>query len=382
MGIRLGLVVVVLLLSGVPLARASAGYTPDGYACGKGGKPMPELGACLCPEGKAHARRDADNVAICVRDGRKRLSGATQLATRGGLQCALMPRGRVACWPGGSYGYDASGYGEDRDVPVELAGISGATHLAVTNDTACVVVDGDEVRCVRFPETPRVTDATDATDAIAPPEVVLEHQFAADVVSLTATDDRACAATELGDVLCWPLGLEPAPPEHVHDLEDLVEDVVEIEARGTHTCARSRQGEVWCWSHDPEEAPARVDLGGATAISVSSDAVCAAVESGTVRCWQASGTYVEIPELRGIVEISAIPDIGCARNRKGAVWCWDSARDGAVRPVRISALPKIAELDGDCLRTTKGHVMCLQRWDHGDPDGVHHVPRPRKARRR
>ena len=158
------------------------------------------------------------------------INDATQVSAGSGLACALRASGRVSCWGSNAVGSLGSGSSEGPEtcplpgqdvsetcsrVPIEVKGLSDATHVSVGLAAACVTTKQSEVRCwgangagrlgtggVDGPQTCDVGTIKSACALVPSPVTGLTGAV---VVSMGLQD--ACAGTSTGDVFCWGAAL-------------------------------------------------------------------------------------------------------------------------------------------------------------------------------
>jgi alpha-tubulin suppressor-like RCC1 family protein len=210
------------------------------------------------------------------------------------FSCALLANGQAFCW--GNDGDGALGDGGsaiDVPSPVAVAGLTGATQLALGGSHACALLSDRTVTCW-------------GNDLFISSPIPTSVAGLSDVAELTTGSVHACALFVNGSVSCWGdhtfgqigdgmTSLDLAtPPTPVTGLSG----VTAISAAGDHTCALLGGGTVRCWgiddhgelgdgtSADFRASPTPVKgLVGAVAISAGIQFSCALLGDGTVRCW-------------------------------------------------------------------------------------------------
>ncbi len=247
------------------------------------------------------------------------VAGATAVAVTGSHSCAVAAGGSVWCWGWNDAGQLGDGTLRDSfGAAVRVAGISGATAVAtagtgrfeedISPGHSCAVLSTGAVKCWGWNRDGQLGDGT-ATDSLLPVSVV---------------------------------GLGPANPAKA------------LAATLYGSCALLVDGDVQCWG-DGATAPATVaGIAGASRISASAhwfdrysffDAshLCALVTGGQVTCRGANlsgevgdGTTVAryapvtVAGLVGAVGVTAAEGVSCALLPTTAVYCWGA-------PVRIGA---------------------------------------------
>ncbi len=212
------------------------------------------------------------------------------LAVGSNFSCATVD-GTAYCWgdnADGQLATDPSTYRSSTPLTIAQLG-SGVQSVGAGNNEACAVVAGGGVTCwggSNNPPTP-VAGITGASKiAVAP-------LF-------------KCALAG-GTVLCWgdnfyaELGnnssdwVTPKPPT------GLPTDVTQLAIGGTHGCALS-SGEIWCWGNNPygelgrdpvsvsKALPAKVPgVTGVIGIAAGDNHTCALLGNNTLKCWGSNG---------------------------------------------------------------------------------------------
>jgi cysteine-rich repeat protein len=205
------------------------------------------------------------------------------------------------------------------------------------------------------------------------------------VAAFSAGGAHTCALSFEGTVRCFgdnTFGqLGTGDTETIGDDETPLESeylvklpqVTQVSAGLNHTCAISTEHDLYCWGanesgqlglghrnnwgDDSDEAPARVDLGGAvSAVAAGESHTCALLYGGEVRCWGAGdagqlghgdgfggivgsgdapyANVLDAPpvELDGAVirTISAGLDHTCVVDALGDAYCWGEGADGRL----------------------------------------------------
>ena len=310
--------------------------------------------------------------------------GAKKITTGESHTCLLFWSGEVKCWGNGAFGQ--LGYANivqigDNEVPssvgfVDLGG--RATDIASGGNHNCAIIDDGAVVCwgnnqygqlgygntanVGNDETPASVGAIDLGD---------------DAVSLSLGWQHSCALTDQQTVRCWgrassgQLGYgdttqigdtEPASTPGTVDVGDAV---IEVSAGRSFTCARLVSGGVLCWGDNldgqlgqgnttrlgddevPSAAPP-ISLGNTPVADVSAGGyhACALYDDQTMRCWgrAAQGqlgqgdlakigdnelpSEVPVIDVGGLVDqIGALQSNTCARVGSD-LKCWGAGVEG------------------------------------------------------
>lgn len=231
--------------------------------------------------------------------------------------------------------------------------------------------------------------------------------------AIATGDDHACAITELGAVQCWgdntfgQIGdgttIDRQSPTQVIGL---TQGVTSLAAGTQHNCAALSTGRVMCWginqgrqlgdgSTNSRSLPVEVaGLSGAIRTLVAGgDFSCAALQSGTVKCWGSNesgqlgnGTTiaatgpVDVVGLTGtVVKLTAGVRHACAQIGTGEVRCWGlnssgqigdgttTSRPTATSPVQIGGpVASVgAGLEHTCVTRADGTVRCWGRNQFG-----------------
>ena len=262
--------------------------------------------------------------------------------------CVVLQDGTVECWANGS--------------PAPVAGVAGATDIAVGGDFACALVIDGAVECWGGNSSGELGDGGTADSST--PVSVLGVRGA---VAISAGDAHACAALSDGTVLCWGAndsgqlgnGVTSSAATPIPTKVGGLTGVSAIGAGTSHTCAAAN-GSVYCWgsnafgeigsgtvtgSSTPVEVPT---LTGATAVAAGTYLSCAVVTGGKVACWgsnsigqlgqgAAPGASSSTPvfvagpsfgDLTGAASVVADTYFGCAvlsSASDGLVLCWGEA---------------------------------------------------------
>ncbi len=142
------------------------------------------------------------------------IDDAVELSTNGRFTtCALHETGKVSCWGENSWGVTGVGYApgapdvvglETVPTPAEVAGVDGASDVAVGTWQACAVVGGGAVKCwgdnywgeagqIGWPQN----------DPVLTPSTV---DGLSGVTAIDAGEERTCALLSDGTVRCWGYG--------------------------------------------------------------------------------------------------------------------------------------------------------------------------------
>lgn len=229
---------------------------------------------------------------------------------------------------------------------------------------------------------------------------------------LAVTRDSACVLVESGEVACWgsnwdienfdeegfgpygiryPVQIEAPPGREIqmgdwsflcvvstgNDLSCNDESgaaFLEDSAFGTGTYGTN----TYLYSDDPRELGPVEGLGKVSTVAMGSRHRCAVLTDATVACWGSNqfgqlgdnsrvdrARAAPVPGLSSVVDVAAGEDHTCALRADGSVWCWgingvDFGFD--LQPVQVTGLPPIVELAGGqgfgCGVGVDGSVWC------------------------
>jgi hypothetical protein len=302
--------------------------------------------------------------------------------------CALLPDGTVQCWTFSS----SSGMSS----PTRVAGITGATAIAVGELFACAVVGADShVECWGNNNYGQLGDDTVSSSTTSGPVMV---SGLTGVTALAAGQFHVCAVLSGGGLACWgsnaqeqlgtgmPMtgqngclsGLCAETPLTVSGLTG----VVSVAAGGTGTCVVVSGGTVQCWgviwydSTAESGTPVPItELSSVSAVTLGSSFQCALLAGGTVQCFGddpsnyigIGGTPAQVPGLTGVTAISAAIDTHlCALLGDGTVQCvGNGMKTMSATPVTvpgISGATAIAAGDGfNCAILSSGAISCWEQ---------------------
>ena len=294
------------------------------------------------------------------------LVGATAIAGggdggTGSHACALLPDWTVACWGGGAY------------APVAVMGLTGATAIAAGGGQSCAIVAGSAVECWADPDdSPVLIPGLTGATAIA-------------------TTSESCAIVADGAVECWGLPWNPGTPVSIPGLTGAIATA----GGSSDTCAIVEGGVVKCW--DWEHTPVAVSgLTGALAIAVGDSHACAVVAGGTVKCWgsnrfgelgdgtnASSETPVAVSGLTGAIGIAAggygiWGSHSCALLSGGTVECWGWNERGelgngfpksSATPVTVILPAPTVPGAPTAVSATAGNAQALVFWSAPASDG-------------
>ena len=216
------------------------------------------------------------------------------------VACAL-GTGGIFCW---SENYEDGGVGD----PHLLDGTASVAHFVTTDGASEFLADGGsyDIADVCTVDTSGVLSCPFGAPDLS----------GVTVSKLTANlDGHQCAIDTSGIVKCWgdnsmgALGDGTANPNHKIVSVSLPKKAIDISAPEAGTCALLDGGEVYCWGQVAfvgNNAPSKLDLGGATAVALSSNvgsggSMCAMLNDGSVKCF---GNSFDTSRMNGAKSLS------------------------------------------------------------------------------
>lgn len=325
-----------------------------------------------------------------------------QVAAGGYHTCARVVGGDVWCWGDNSSGQLGDGTTTGSNRAVQVAGLSGVTHLSAGRLFTCATTAAGPSYCWgensdgQLGNGTRRSSNTPTEVAGLPPAT----QIAAGVA-------HACAVTAAGAAMCWgrnvhgelgdgTLRNRTSPVQVAGDLNTRV---VQIGAGEFHSCAMRRNGSLACWGDNSygqlgdgnlgqfTTSPVNVALAQRVAqVAVGPYHSCARRENGVAFCWGYNGfgalgdattqdrdTPVRVKRISDVVDIAAGGFYGhsCAALSDGTGSCWgvngngqlgDGSRRTRIRPSAVSDLDSIVQvatgLDHSCALVADGQAYC------------------------
>ena len=184
------------------------------------------------------------------------LSSGVQAITAGWLHtCALTTTGGVKCWGWDSFGQLGDGTQVDHDIPVDVAGLrSGVQAVTAGGVHTCALTMADGVKCWGRNSHGQLGDGTQINHDI-PVSVVGLNSAVKAITAGGGTDyEHTCALTTAGGVKCWGYNYSGQLGDGTQVDRDIPVDVVgltsgiqAITASGGHTCALTTAGGAKCW---------------------------------------------------------------------------------------------------------------------------------------
>lgn len=284
---------------------------------------------------------------------------AIQLAAGQAYWCALLTNTTVTCAGAGTHGEIGNGTAGNAQYPQEVSGLRGVTRIAAGTATACAISAGT-VFCWGDGARGQLGDGQ---LTFAPQPTARAVAGVSGATDLAVGTSHACALAG-GRIFCWgetndgKLGTaNTAPIAFAGDPVVDIADASGVAAGTKHTCAIRSGGIVWCWgSSDTGQlgigggiavsgVPRPVQgLSGVTQISALTDTTCALRGDGTVWCWgrgdrgqlgngtlRSSNIPVQVAGLSGATSIGVGSAHSCATtNDRGATYCWGTNLEGEL----------------------------------------------------
>ena len=325
--------------------------------------------------------------------------------------CVLTSGGGVKCWGWNMHGELGNGNTADRNVPVDVSGLSsGINAISAGGGHTCALTSGGGVKCWGYNEYGELGNGGNNYGSYVPVNV---SGLSSGVSAISAGGLHTCALLTSGGLKCWgwnnygQLGTGDDTDSNVPvNVSGLSSGVLAISAGGSHTCALLTSGGVMCWGRNwdgelgtgnntDSYVPVNVSglSSGVLAISAGDAHTCALTSSGGVKCWGLnqegelgngstadSNVPVNVSGLSsGVSAIYASYNHTCALTSGGGVKCWGLNNDGQLGngndtnsnvPVNVSGLSSgVSAISAGyfhtCALTLGGGVKC---W--GDnPDG-------------
>jgi alpha-tubulin suppressor-like RCC1 family protein len=255
--------------------------------------------------------------------------------------CAVMSTGSLKCWGDNSAGQLGDGTLLSKTAPTD-ADISGVVDVALGEDFTCALKAGGEVWCWGTNTLGQLGRVSASSSVPVTVSVDPDHS----VVSVASSASRTCAVLSNATVKCWGKGIQgvASPGQFSSSVDG-------VSVADNHACAVLHNGSIQCWGDDSsgQLGDGDSDSSGqlttstlttgerAIAVNVDSDASCALLVNGAVKCWgdgavgiTAFGTALDVntptlvPELISVTQLSLSELHGCALAGQGDLWCWGS----------------------------------------------------------
>ena len=302
------------------------------------------------------------------------LADAVSISTAAGTStlghtCAARVGGTVVCWGWNGRGQLGDGTGTARRTPVPVAGVTGASGVAVGLYHSCALLTSGQAKCWGGNDDGQLGNGTTATVSYVPTAVT----GITTARSLVAGVSSTCAVLNDRSVRCWGtdqhgqigrgtvvdgdfgsyLATTPTPVLGLTDAEH-------VTAGASTACAVRVTGEVVCWGDGVYGAVGTLTVGGVsrvTAIAELADGSggCGVTTAKGVLCWGdswiratgiANGGYngpTLVPGINDAVDVTAGNGHVCALRASRLAWCWGANAAGQLG-VAATAQPSWTKL--------------------------------------
>lgn len=230
------------------------------------------------------------------------LSGVASISLGTKHTCAVTTGGVAKCWGNNSFGQVGDGSVTQRLTPVDVSTMAtGVLSISAADEHTCAVTTEGSAKCWGNNSSGQLGDNSLVTRR-AP---VLVATLASGVASIAAGTSHTCARTAAGGATCWgynysgQLGdgttVQRRTPVAV---TGLASGVVSLAVGGSHACVITDAGGVQCWGANANGQlgnGAAVDqltpvpvwglTSGVASITAAGRHTCAALASGSSRCW-------------------------------------------------------------------------------------------------
>jgi alpha-tubulin suppressor-like RCC1 family protein len=272
--------------------------------------------------------------------------------------CALVSDKTVRCWGSNFFGRLGDGTTTQRNGPVRVKDLTGATAISAGGyGHSCALLDDGTVSCWGVNDKGQLGDGT-TTERHAPGPV----PGLSGVIGISVGYLDTCAVLATGGAKCWGINengeLGDGTTENrltATDVQGLT-NVKQISAGRAHTCAVLADGTARCWGDnlygrcgdgtgDDRLVPTLVEgITTATMISAGGYHTCAVLSDGTAKCWGydldgqvGDGTAVTekihpafVKDLTKATSITSGNRHSCALRSTGTVRCWGSNDKGQL----------------------------------------------------
>jgi alpha-tubulin suppressor-like RCC1 family protein len=327
------------------------------------------------------------------------------IATQGAIAhgsdhaCAITTSSGLRCWGENGQGQLGDGSTTDRDVPVDVVGLTDVVSVSAGSEQTCAVTGDGLAWC--WGDGSRGQLGSGTTDSPTPQQVPGVIAVA-DIATGGIVGSRAhtCAVLASGGVRCWgdgdegQLGRGSTADATAPVVVSGITDAVAVATGGAQSCALRAGGQVRCWGANdagqvgngatgatakfPSAVVGRSDF---DSITAGPSHTCGVTEGRTLWCWgdnsdrqlgtttiALSRTARQIPGVTGALSASAEGryDATCVRRATG-VWCLGDDGNGATPPttsaVQVATLDDAIAVGGTwaagCTITARGSGECI-----------------------
>jgi alpha-tubulin suppressor-like RCC1 family protein len=228
-----------------------------------------------------------------------KIEGARAVAATGDDTCVVLVDASVWCWGASFFLPGADATKDAVKEPIKMPGIENATALIAGGQHMCALVAGGRVRCWGFNADGQLGGGPGDPDN--PILIPVEVAGLEGATALAAGGEFTCALMKDGSVRCW--GRNASSPLNAPVIDSApvlvagIEGATAVSAAWRNACALLAGGTVRCWGANDfgalgdgtttqHAAPVDVvGVQGATAIAVMESHACAVVTGGEVQCW-------------------------------------------------------------------------------------------------
>ena len=320
------------------------------------------------------------------------LTGVTRVSGDADALCAIATEGRVICYPGAPYAWDA----DTEIVGTEVRGVRGATELGFNHNYSCARVAGGEVKCWKMNALESAFRKRKAEDPPRQntPLLAFALRGVKDATSLTVGTSILCVRHSDASAVCSDLN---SSSKLGHDLGQV--DALAMDQRRNYTgdngipwVCTARGKRIECQPLEgigkrsstqfPKAGPVPAsELGHIVELGVKGATACARDEDGLVACWgRNTDGVLARPDLDYVEQPTRVPDVpeakevalgnrfSCALADTGQVWCWgtmvqDSSRRAEPHIARVPGLERIQHIfaaqDYCCAETENREIHCF-----------------------
>jgi len=274
--------------------------------------------------------------------------------------CALTGTGKVRCWGYNEFGQVGDGTTENRNAPVEVAGLpEGITAVSAGFTHSCALTAAGGVKCWGNNEFGQLGNGTVEKDSPVPVDA---QGLGSGVKAISASASFTCALLADGSMKCWGANTNGQLGNGGHGeaiipvtVKGLTEEVTAMAtSKAGHVCAILKSGGLMCWGWN---------------------------ESGQLGNGSTKESTLPSP-VKGVSDVAVVA-LGyvhtCVLERDGEAFCWgegesgqldDPAMKNSYIPVAVSGLPEnpiqmAAGGSHTCVLTDLGEISCWGANDWG-----------------
>ena len=276
------------------LAGATQVSVGSGYACALVG------GAVWCwgrNDSGQLGRGTASSIGSSVPTAVAGIASAVHISTGNNHACAALGDTTVKCWGQNQYLKLGVPSGSSSATPVAVVGLTGATQVSASAFHSCAIVTGGGVRCWGFNGAGQASGQVGVPSSFfSTPTTVAGISGA---TSIATSDNNTCVVTPTsgtsGPVQCWGsnayeqlgVGTPVSSPSTINTVTG-VTNATAVTAASFHACAQLATGAVQCWGNATLGEGSGAAVGTVTRVSTGQQSTCA-VSGGGVRCIGSNG---------------------------------------------------------------------------------------------